>query len=112
MRFYEFSTYNQHGEMQAATFADAMRQLCAMVPYEDVPNGAWGWVQDHDGTKFRIGSRDTVSVNGIPDKQCEHTFIATLQTGKTVCCLCGKEVSLQLPKEDDTRAGRLRKLTL
>lgn len=53
MQLYFFETHDQRGQMQAATFHDAMRQLCAMVPYGEA--GAWGWVEDLDGNRFSIG---------------------------------------------------------
>lgn len=33
------------------------------------------------------------------EPQCDHSIAAYLQTGKTVCCSCGKDVTSQFPPE-------------
>lgn len=45
----------------------------------------------------REAARDRIQARKYKT-QCTHTRIVTLQTGKTVCSLCGKDVSLQFPK--------------
>lgn len=33
------------------------------------------------------------------EPQCDHSVAAYLRTGKTVCCVCGKDITLQFPPE-------------
>ena len=52
---YRFATDSESGTLQAGSFADAKRQLRAMLPPAAVADGGFGWVADHNGDRFEIG---------------------------------------------------------
>lgn len=42
--------------MLAKDFSDAKAKLKAMLPESAIEDGAFGWVEDHDGYRFEIGA--------------------------------------------------------
>ena len=53
---YRFCTDTQNGFITAPDFDHAVKQLHDLFPNE-IPNGAFGWVEDHDGYRHNIGER-------------------------------------------------------
>lgn len=53
---YQFCTDSESGTLSAATYQDACEQLAEMVSPDAVQNGGWGWVEDHDGSRMKIGN--------------------------------------------------------
>ena len=51
---YKFATDSETGTIEATTFGEAVDKLREMVPAVAVADGAWGWVQDSDGQRYRI----------------------------------------------------------
>lgn len=52
---YQFCTDSESGKLAAETYQDACEQLAEMVPPDAVRNGGWGWVENHDGARMKIG---------------------------------------------------------
>jgi hypothetical protein len=55
MKEYSYATDSESGTIQAADFAEACQQLRDMLPPTAVADGAWGWVEDTDGWRWRYG---------------------------------------------------------
>ena len=51
---FRFATDSETGTIEAKTFGQAVDKLREMVPSAAVADGAWGWVQDLDGQRYRI----------------------------------------------------------
>lgn len=51
---YTYKTDSCHGVAIARDFDEAKSMLSDMLPDEAVADGAWGWIQDQDGTRFYI----------------------------------------------------------
>ena len=52
---YQFCTDSESGKLAAETYQDACEQLRDMVGNDPEESGAWGWVEDHDGARMKIG---------------------------------------------------------
>jgi hypothetical protein len=52
---YRFATDSETGTIEAVDFADACEQLRDMLPDATVADGAWGWVENTDGKRYKIG---------------------------------------------------------
>jgi hypothetical protein len=52
---YQFKTDDSFGVILARDFTEAKMELAKMLPDNAVADGAWGWVDDLDGTRFQIG---------------------------------------------------------
>jgi hypothetical protein len=52
MEEYSYATDSESGTIQAADFAEACQQLRDMLPPTAVADGAWGWVENTDGSRF------------------------------------------------------------
>jgi hypothetical protein len=51
---FRFATDSEAGTIEAADFAAACQQLRDMLPAAAVADGAWGWVEDTDGIRYKI----------------------------------------------------------
>jgi len=52
---FNFATDSETGTIEATDFEDACQQLRDMLPAAVIADGAWGWVEDTDGTRYKIG---------------------------------------------------------
>ena len=52
---FRYATDSESGELFAMSFDDAKSRLTEMVDEDCVADGAWGWVEDVDGTRYEIG---------------------------------------------------------
>ena len=52
---YQFKTDSESGSLAAASYEDACEQLKKMVGDDYEETGAWGWVEDDDGSRMKIG---------------------------------------------------------
>jgi hypothetical protein len=52
---YRFATDSEVGVIAAADFEAACQQLSDMVPRVAIDDGAWGWVENTDGRRFKLG---------------------------------------------------------
>jgi hypothetical protein len=51
---YPYKTDSCHGVAIAKDFDEAKSMLSDMLPDEAIADGAWGWIQDQDNTRFYI----------------------------------------------------------
>lgn len=51
---YQYKTDSCQGMAFARDFAEAKRILERMLPQEAIADGAWGWIEDQDGTRYHI----------------------------------------------------------
>jgi hypothetical protein len=51
---YKFATDSEVGTIEAADYAAACAKLDAMLTAAAVYEGAWGWVEDEDGSRYEI----------------------------------------------------------
>jgi len=52
---FKFATDSETGTISAGNFVAACGQLDQMLTDEAVEAGAWGWVEDVDGFRYRVG---------------------------------------------------------
>lgn len=52
---YRFATDSETGTIMACDFADACEHLRRMLTDAVVADGVWGWVEDADGKRYKIG---------------------------------------------------------
>jgi hypothetical protein len=52
---FRFRTDGESGTITAPDFDNAVKQLNDMFTQQMLEDGAWGWVQDHDGYRHNIG---------------------------------------------------------
>ena len=55
VKAYAFHTDSEHGYIHARNWDEAKQMLRDMIPYEALRDGAWGWVQDINGSRHEIG---------------------------------------------------------
>lgn len=53
---FRYATDSESGELLAMSFDDAKSRLTEMVDEDCVADGAWGWVENLDGSRYEIGS--------------------------------------------------------
>ena len=51
---YQYATDGDSGTIYAEDFDAACEQLEEMFSQETIEDGAWGWVQDVDGIRYRV----------------------------------------------------------
>jgi hypothetical protein len=52
---FNFATDSETGTIQAADFYAACAQLRNILTTAAIADGAWGWVEDTDGNRYKIG---------------------------------------------------------
>lgn len=52
---YEYATDSESGVLFDVDFEAACRQLDGIVTPDLIELGGWGWVEDHDGTRYTVG---------------------------------------------------------
>lgn len=52
---FPFASDSESGTIRAESFAEACEQLEAMLTEEALSDGAWGWVENTDGQRHKIG---------------------------------------------------------
>jgi hypothetical protein len=57
MMSFKFATDSEVGTFDAVSFDAACERLQAMVPPAAIQAGAWGWVEDVDGSRFEVGAK-------------------------------------------------------
>jgi len=51
---YKFATDSEVGTIEAADYATACAKLDAMLTAAAIEEGAWGWIEDTDGSRYEI----------------------------------------------------------
>jgi len=51
---YQYKTDSCQGIAIARDFTEAKHMLEGMLPDEAIADGAWGWIEDQDGTRYYI----------------------------------------------------------
>lgn len=49
---YNFATDSESGKVRAANWEAAKKWLYSQI--FDAPEGAWGWIEDHDGSRYEV----------------------------------------------------------
>ena len=55
MKSFKFCTDGESGTIAAPDFENAVKQLNDMLTESMLEDGAFGWVEDHDGYRHNIG---------------------------------------------------------
>ena len=53
---FRFATDSEHGTIQSTSWHAVRQQLRLMLPQSAIDDGAWGWVENLDGSRYEIGS--------------------------------------------------------
>lgn len=53
---FRFATDSQHGDIASTSWHAAKKLLGKMLPKSALNDGAWGWVENTDGTRYEIGN--------------------------------------------------------